>query len=244
MFHTRFDSVEREHVVQDAQEFLSKPSGLVGLDYLLKERQLSPGIVKRFSLGFLPFDYDHQLAGRIILPIYDASGHLIAISSREIIKGKSDLPTYWHENFEKSFYLYGLHLAKETIRKWKHVICCEGQIDAIQLHAHGMTNAVALCGTNFHKMQLAMIYRYCSEIVLLLDKDENLSGEKGVEKILKTLNNVESSECPTYNIKVGVARFDNNIEGKMDADSFIRKFGITSLKDIIKRTVKKMRDVT
>lgn len=244
MTYKRFDLVERERIVNLSQAFLAKPEGKAGLDYLLNERKLSPAVIRRFSLGYLPTSYDHQLAGRIILPIYDASANLISISSRAIREDDRRLPKYWHENYEKSFYLYGLHIAKQAMRKWKFAIITEGQIDAIQLHNHGMTNAVALCGVNFHRMQLCMIYRYCQEIVFILDKDENRSGEKGIEKITKSLKELDFSELSTYNLKIGIARFDDTITGKVDTDSYIIKYGIGSMNEIIKKTVKGMRKQT
>jgi len=70
-----------------------------------------------FGLGYIPLDVKHQLAGRIIFPVFDPSENLICVSSRFIHKTDTFLPRYWHESYEKDFHLYGIHLSKHSMRR-------------------------------------------------------------------------------------------------------------------------------
>ena len=99
----RFDSAERREIVEKSQQCLWSVEGKPAIDYLHEKRQLSDRVVRAFGLGYLPSDLKHQLAGRIVFPFYDASGNLVVVSSR-LISGDSELPVYWHESYEKSFF--------------------------------------------------------------------------------------------------------------------------------------------
>jgi DNA primase len=223
----KFSLVERNDIVDKSERCLWTNDGKPGLDYLMNSRVLSVDTIKRFRLGYIPHSVHHQLAGRIIFPLYDPSDNLICISSRDIGIKKTNLPVYWHESYEKSWYLYGIKQAKETILEWRFAIVVEGQIDVLQLHNHDMRNAVGLCGTKLSDMQIAMIHRYCKEIVILLDEDENLSGQKGIKKIIDD----------NQGYKIISASFGENT----DPDKFIRDKGISVLKKIVKNKLSAVR---
>jgi len=233
----RFSAVERRDILEKSQECLWTANGRPGLDYL-SGRGLSEHIIRQFKLGYIPKFVKHQLSGRVIIPIFDPSGNLISISSRRILEEDDFLPVYWHESYEKSWYLYGIDQAKTSMRKWRFAVIVEGQFDVLQLHNHGMTNTVGLCSTNLSSMQFAAIQRYCEEIVILLDQDENKSGQKGVEKILEHKRQVErDAMAPRVELKIAPAYFGENT----DPDSFIKTNGIDKLKTIIRTVVKQMR---
>ena len=221
----RFSLVERESIVEKSQACLWSDDGKEGLEYLLEHRKLSEDAIRQFGLGYIPNDIKHQLAGRIILPIWDASDNLIAISSRRISENNDLLPVYWHESYEKSFYLYGIQNAKEHIRQWDFAIVVEGQFDVIQLHNHGMKNTVGLCSTNLDEMQLSVIYRYSDQVVLLFDEDENLSGQEGIQRAMKTASKSIGSSSDQgwtkYGYKIVPVSFGENT----DPDEFVCKYG-------------------
>lgn len=236
----RFSLVERNEILSKSQQCLWTDDGTPGLEYLTVNRALSKEIIRTFGLGYIPQGINHQLAGRIIFPIYDASNNLIAISSRRINESNTVLPVYWHESYEKSFYLYGLQHAKKSIMRWKFGTVCEGQFDVLQLHNHGMTNAVGLCSTNMSETQISMIFRYCNEVVLLLDKDANMSGQKGTSKALKMFNNTQNYSPRTL-VKLGYKITSASFNENTDPDEFVRKHGISALKQIIKKPLIEMR---
>ncbi len=234
---TRFSVVERDDILKKSQECLWTDEGKPALQYLMKDRQLSEDVIRLFCLGYIPATVNHQLADRIILPVYDPSHSLVSISSRSIAKD-SFLPVYWHESYEKSWYLYGIEHAKSYMEKWRFVLAVEGQFDVLQLHNHGMSNSVAICGTNLTDMHIAMINRYCEEIILLLDRDSNLSGQKGTQKVLDRKSvKTSGQELRPLQHKISALSFDEDT----DPDLFIRERGISALKTMIRKTVKELR---
>lgn len=247
-FKRRFSLVEREEVVNKAYRCLWSDSGKPGRDYLLEKRGLSEETAKSFQLGYIPTFVKHQLRGRIIFPIFDPSKNLIAVSSREIFKSeKNFLPIYWHESYQKPFYLYGIENAYKDFRKAKFAIVVEGQFDVLQLYNHGIHNVVGLCGNKMSDVQISVVNRYCQEIVLLLDKDENLSGQHGANKILAESVFVHTASLDGEKMNFPIPwqqqkRFLTSrrkilsvtLPENSDPDEFVRKNGIRELHKIIK----------
>jgi DNA primase len=258
----RFSSFERAEIVEKAQQCLWTDQGRLGLDYLRVERKLSDETIKKFSLGYIPESVRHnnpnvpQQSGRIIMPLYDPSGHLIVVTSRKI-REDADGPKYWHETYEKSFYLYGLNLAKDTIRKWRFAILVEGQLDVMQMHNNGWGNTVGVCSTNLSEIQIAMAHRYCDEFVLMFDQDPNMAVQRGIDKIMPLTRhapemqdgNRSGGHCQTLakcgfkfaSIALDGGRNPDGSMKKTDPDEFLRSRGDGVLRPIIRDAVKKMR---
>ncbi len=247
-FKRRFSLVEREEVANKAARCLWSDSGKPGREYLLEKRGLSEETIKKFYLGYIPIFVKHQLRGRIILPLFDPSRNLVAISSREVFKSeKNFLPVYWHESYQKPFYLYGIENAYKEFRRVRFAIVVEGQFDVIQLHNHGIRNAVGLCGNKMSDVQVSVINRYCQEIILLLDRDENQSGQHGAAKIvaeaafeMRLSLDGEKMKFPvpwhqqknfsTAHRKILPVILPEN----SDPDEFVQKYGARELRKIIK----------
>lgn len=242
-----FDTVERIDILEKSQQCLWSKSGSVALEYLSKQRCISEKVLKEFKVGFVPHSVSHQLRGRVTLPLFDPSGNLIAISARKIDDYEGPLlPPYWHESYEKGFYLYGLNTAIPFIRERKFVCICEGQFDVMQMHNHGFQNTVGLCSTNFSLIQYSVLNRYCEEMILILDKDANNAGNKGTRKALSdvlsfscgsTLNAVDYSE---YRYKFSFVEFEYNT----DPDEFLRNHGAKAMKALIEPKLTKLRNNT
>lgn len=230
---TRFSLVERKELLNKSQECLWSEEGTLGMHYLTTVRKLKPDTIRKFQLGYIPEESGHQLLKRIIFPIYDASNNLIALSSRSIDSENNFLPSYWHEAYNKMFHLYGIHLAKEWMLKWKFSIIVEGQIDVLQLYNSGFKNVTGLCCSNMSGIQLSLILRYCDQIVLLLDNDLNGTGQKATKKILDTYSN----HFGPYGVRIAPVYFNEFI----DPDSHICKYGIDGLSKKIKEVVKEFR---
>ncbi len=94
--------------------------------------------------------YD-RFRNRIIFPINDSSGRVIAFSGRIFGKGKEKEAKYLNSPetllFNKSNTLFGIDKAKISIRKRNYSIIVEGQFDLILSHQAGFTNTVAVSGT-------------------------------------------------------------------------------------------------
>lgn len=123
--------------------------------------------------------YD-RFRGRIMFPIADQGGRIIAFSGRffEEVKGKKEgsEPAKYHNSpetllFKKSRALYGLDKAKGYIRKADCILLVEGQFDLILSHQSGLPFAVALSGTALTPEHLSLLSRLSKRLVLALDAD-------------------------------------------------------------------------
>jgi len=107
---------------------------------------VAAGLVKKNEKGEA---YD-VFRGRIIFPISDSSGRIVAFSGRTLDE-KENPPKYLNtpetELYSKSKTLFGLDKAKSSIRKFDHAILVEGQMDLTMSHQAGFTNTVAVSGT-------------------------------------------------------------------------------------------------
>lgn len=145
-----------------------------------KEVLLKVGLIKQGDDQVKePYDV---FRGRLVFPLFDASGKVIAFSGRAL---KQDaVPKYLNTPetvlFSKSEVLYGLDKAKEDIRKKNFAILVEGQMDLVMSHQSGVKNTVASSGTAFTELHLERLKRLSPRILLAFDGDE--AGEKAAEK--------------------------------------------------------------
>lgn len=183
------------------------------LQYLKRERRLSDETIAKFQIGVCPsierllanFDQaDLMRAGvvqiddsgqakckfqhnRLILPIFDVYGAPIALIGRVLCgdeeRARLDVPKYDNTVFDKSRHLYGLHLAKQAIRKKGAVLIVEGNFDVISAVQAGVENVVASSGAYVSRHQIALASRYAERCYLGLDADE--AGKKGMERVFK-----------------------------------------------------------
>ena len=124
---------------------------------------------------------------RVMFPIMNASGYVIAFGGRVMGDGK---PKYLNspetEIFDKSNTLYGLHLARRSRRQ--QMILCEGYMDVIALHQAGFDNAVASLGTSLTQGHISMLRRFTKELLLIYDSDE-----AGIRAALRALPMLQAS---------------------------------------------------
>lgn len=193
---------------------LSSGGGELALEYL-KKRKIPYDMVEKFKIGYAPgtnklssyfakygfSSKEISLAGspqkfkyRIIFPIFDTLGFVTGFSGRilenSLPAGASPNPKYLNTPetpvFHKSRTLYGLHLAKDAIRKNKRVVVVEGQMDVISSHIGGVSEVVATSGTALTQDHLKIIRRYTSDVIFAFDEDE--AGQKAaINAILMAL---------------------------------------------------------
>ncbi|MEL7217582.1 MAG: DNA primase, partial [Pseudomonadota bacterium] len=176
--------------------------GREALDYL-KNRDLKPETLREFGFGYAPeskqalptaipsFDeamlvesgmriatddgtkYD-RFRGRIMLPIQDARGRVIAFGGR-ILGKREGVAKYLNSPdtplFDKGRTLYNLHRAAPASRQSGRVIVVEGYMDVVALAQAGFTDAVAPLGTALTEMQLEMLWRMVERPILCFDGD-------------------------------------------------------------------------
>lgn len=110
---------------------------------------------------------------RIIFPIQDARGNIVAFSGR----GLTDeaIPKYINTRetpvYVKGDTVFGLYQAKDAIKKEGKVILMEGEFDVITSYKEGLTNVVAVKGTALTENQIRLLKRFCQKIVFCFDTD-------------------------------------------------------------------------
>jgi DNA primase len=199
----------------------------VALDYLRNQRHLADDVIKQFQFGYCPRDVDHELAGRIIMPIFDAYGeNVVAFSSRDTEAPKRY--QHWHEQFDKTNHLFGLNVAKPHIKRTKKAIVVEGQFDVTYLHTAGFKMTVGLCGSAFSIMHVALLSRYCSEIFIIMDPDT--SGDSAVERAAVMYEQYNLGLHNLVFIPVSLPSEPN----KLDPDDFVYQNGPQALINILR----------
>jgi DNA primase len=137
--------------------------------------------------GRAPYD---RFRGRVMFPIHDRRGRVIAFGGRVIGPGE---PKYLNSPetplFHKGDNLYCLHLAREAAAKDRPIIVAEGYMDVIALHVAGFDGAVAPLGTALTEGQLALLWRMADEPYLCFDGDNagRRAAQRAAERALPLL---------------------------------------------------------
>src|SRR5262249_1850579 len=115
--------------------------------------------------------YDY-FRNRLIFPIRDGRGHVIAFGGRGLGGGHPKyLNTPQTALFDKSATLYGLHLARQAIRRPDRVVIVEGYMDALVTHQYGYRNVVACIGSAITDKHIKQIKKLTRRVALALDPD-------------------------------------------------------------------------
>ncbi|CAN0434052.1 unnamed protein product, partial [Phaeothamnion confervicola] len=111
---------------------------------------------------------------RVIFPVHNLSGKVIAFGARMLGKEK-DQPKYINspetDIYHKSNVLYGMFQAKNEIRKHEFCYLVEGYTDVISLHQSGIENVVASSGTALTEEQIKLMRRFTENVTVLFDGD-------------------------------------------------------------------------
>ena len=186
-----------------------------------EEEMLENGLLARSEKGSF---YDF-FRGRLIFPIYDSNGNIIAFSGRTLIKDDKQ-PKYINSPetflYRKRETLFGFHLTKESIKKQNNVYIVEGEFDMISPYQAGFYNFVAIKGSALTKEQLMILKRYTERITLTLDSD--VSGFEAIK------HGIEEAENFDFDINIVTLNFAK------DPDEAVRT-NLENFKDLIKRPI-------
>lgn len=166
--------------------------------------------------------YD-RFRGRVIFPVHNLSGKVIAFGARMLGKEK-DQPKYINspetDIYHKSNVLYGMFQAKNEIRKHEFCYLVEGYTDVISLHQSGVENVVASSGTALTEEQIKLMRRFTENVTVLFDGDAAgiKAALRGIDLVLKGGLNVRIVLLP---------------DGE-DPDSFSKKRGSSELVKFLK----------
>lgn len=178
-----------------------------------QKKKIAPEILRAAGLvGNKDGRYYDMFRNRCMFPILNLKGQPVAFGGRVMDDGK---PKYLNSPetpiFNKRRLLFALYQALPEIRKKRQVIMVEGYMDAISLHAHGVTNVVASLGTAFTVEQARLLKRYADEVIFSYDMDA--AGQNATRRALEIAGPV--------GLKLRVARVG---EGK-DPDEFVNLHG-------------------
>jgi DNA primase len=231
----------------------------IGLSYF-KERGFLDDTIQTFQLGYSPDSFDtfynqaikdgynegillkvglikekngkHYdfFRDRVMFPIFNVSGKVVAFGGRMLKSAKSDNPNVYNPKYintaetdvyHKSQVLYGISHAKAEIRK--HDVCylVEGYTDVISLYQAGIKNVVASSGTALTKEQVQLIKRFTQNMVILYDGDA-----AGIKAALRGLDIVLEQGL---NVKLVL------LPDSEDPDSFVKKNGTDATLDFIQK---------
>jgi len=152
----------------------ASPEDWHGLQNHLKGKGFSPeqgvqaGLLSKNEKGDI---YD-RFRGRLIFPIQNLSGQVIAFGGRVLTDGEpkylnsSDTPIY-----KKGEHLYGLFQARQAMTRSKRAILTEGYMDVLSLHQFGYTDACGVLGTALTQDQVKRLAGFCSRMDLIFDGD-------------------------------------------------------------------------
>jgi len=164
---------------------------------------------------------------RVIFPIHNAQGKIVAFAGRVL---KKDEKTAKYLNspetvlYKKSKILYGLHKAKNEIRKQDKCYLVEGYLDVITLHQEGIANVVAASGTAFTEEQARLVKRFTPNMTVIFDGDA--AGMKAAFRSIDILL--------TFGFNVRVIAMP---EGE-DPDSLCQKLGSDKFKHFLDKEEK------
>lgn len=248
---TEFASKYFEEQLHESEE-----GRAIGLSYF-KERGFREDIIKKFHLGYCPDKWDAMtqaaiqaqyqveyliksgltreregkyydfFRGRVMFPIHNISGKVIAFGGRTL-KAEKEIAKYFNspesELYVKSNVLYGLHLAKNSIVKNDVCFLVEGYTDVISMHQSGVENVVSSSGTSLTEGQIRLIRRYTQNITILYDGDSAgiKASFRGIDMILKEGMNVRVLLFPDGD----------------DPDSFARKHSSQEIQEFIAQNAK------
>jgi DNA primase len=153
--------------------------------------------------------YD-KFRDRLMFPIQNHFGEIVGFSGRLIDKDAFG-PKYLNSPetvvYKKSEILYGLSVAKKSLRTEDFAVIVEGNIDILASHKEGVENIIAPLGTAITEEQMKLLHRYCGKVYFALDTDE--AGEKAL------LKGVEIAQ------QVGLETRAIDIKDYQDVDEFI-----------------------
>jgi DNA primase len=153
---------------------------------------------------------------RVMFPICNESGRVIAFTARTLETGEKAGPKYINSPetplYSKGQVLFNMDKARTAIRQVEFALLVEGQMDCISVFLRGIQNVIATSGTAFTEQQVALLRRHTSNVVVNFDPDA--AGANAAEKSISLLT------------EEGFAIKIVTLEGGLDPDRFIRERGV------------------
>ncbi|HOR23317.1 DNA primase [Candidatus Saccharibacteria bacterium] len=240
------------------------PSSGHALADFLKKRGFEDSIIK--MTGLVSANYrglTDMFRGRIMICLMDPQGAPIGFTAR-LLDDNVNLPKYINVPqtllYDKSRHVFGLHLAKDAIRRSGFVVIVEGNLDVISSHQAGFANVVATGGTALTSQHLKALQRFTDDIRLCFDQDE--AGISAAERAIEiaqrsdvhlSIVNIAGSKDPDELIQKDSAAWEEAIHKPQYAldwliDRYQKIYDITTangkrlFSDVLLKTIVSLRD--
>ena len=227
---------ERGFTLEEARELRIgyAPTSSVELKKILSAKKYSPEAIIGSGI-FYGNDRERDInkfyprfCGRIIIPILDVQGRVIAFTARKTRftpQKPSEEGKYVNSRdtdiFKKNTVVFNIDKAKNPASEKKYFIVVEGQLDALRMYCSGLKNAVATQGTAAGYEHFAAMKRYADKVVLLFDGDS--AGRRAALRVIPI--------CYSADIEPFVAVLPPD----EDPDSFIKKNGPEAMRELVEQ---------
>ena len=197
---------------------------------------LEAGLIKESERNDEPYD---RFRDRLIFPIADIGGRLVAFGGRTLAANTEGVPKYLNSPetpiYHKGEMLYGLNWSRGAIRRDGAALMVEGYMDYVSLASRGIENVVAGMGTALTTGQASLLGRYTGKVLLLYDSDN-----AGLKATFRTADAL---------LKAGVHPLVVTLPGGEDPDSIARNGGAEALKpylsgavDVVERKIAMLQE--
>ena len=171
----------------------------------------------------IPVPYD-RFRDRVIIPIQDQRGHVIAFGGRTM--NKDVQPKYLNSPetslFRKGACVFNFHRARQPAHQDGSVVVVEGYMDAIAIYQAGLKSVVASMGTAFTEEQISLLWRLSVEPVVCFDADN-----AGINAAYRSLDRILPE------LKVGRTFRFAFMAGEKDPDELIREKGLDAFASVL-----------
>lgn len=234
---------------------LNTPAGEPARRYLQK-RGMSRDLIEKFRIGFAPVQrilapycaqqkLDYQLmrksglftedrdgklqdrfVERVMFPIRNAQGKVIAFSGRLLNTAQTDLPKYLNSPetpiFNKRRTLFNLDLAKKAARDDGRLYLFEGFMDVISAFGAGVENGIASMGTSFTSEQVQIINRTTKQLDICYDGDS--AGQNAIDRAISLVQDHQNGHL---NVQVV------QLPAGVDPDEYVQQNGAAKFREYV-----------
>lgn len=157
-----------------------------------------------------------RFRGRIMFPIHDHSGKVIAFSGRILpeLEDKTDMGKYVNSPetliYQKSKILYGFWRTKKDIRDSRTAVLVEGQMDFLMSYQSGLKNIMATSGTALTQEHLKVLKPIADKIIISFDNDSAgvMAAERAIDLLGEADFNVAILHLGSYKDPADAAHAD------------------------------------
>ncbi len=225
-------------------------------DFLLNK---DISLKKLVDLGISNENGTDLFINRIMFPLYDLEGNVVAFSGRiyNTKDGSKYINTKETSIFKKGNILYNYHNAKELLKKNDSIIVMEGFMDVIRASTIGIKNCIATMGTALTKQNANLLKKMADNIILCFDGDK--AGEEATLSAITILKEIdvnpkvvrleENLDPDEYILKYGKDKFKAKIDNPESSIEFLmeqhkNKKNLTDIEDITKYINESLNDLS